>query len=137
MTQSPLAVARALHRALSAGQHGAALQALFAADATTVEHPNLIKPQGATASLEQMLAASQAGASLLASQRYEEHSGIEHGNLAIMRMTWTGVIARDVGPFHAGQTLTAHIAQFIETRDGHVTRIETYDCYEPFAPSTP
>ena len=44
----------------------------------------------------------------------------------------TGEIARDFGPFRRGQTLTAHIAQFIETRDGRICRIETYDCYEPF-----
>ena len=47
-------------------------------------------------------------------------------------LTWRGRIAGDVGPFREGQELTAHIAQFIETRDGRVARIETYDCYEPF-----
>ena len=28
--------------------------------------------------------------------------------------------------------LTAHIAQFIETREGRVASIETFDCYERF-----
>ena len=58
----------------------------------------------------------------------------EAGNTAVLRLTWTGVIARTVGPFREGQVLTAHIAQFIETRDGRVASIETYDCYEPFSP---
>lgn len=35
--------------------------------------------------------------------------------------------------FRAGQTLTAHIAQFISTRDGRIASIETFDCYEPFS----
>ena len=52
-----------------------------------------------------------------------------------MRLTWTGVGARAVGPFREGQTLTAHIAQFVETRDERIATIETFDCYEPFQPS--
>jgi ketosteroid isomerase-like protein len=47
-------------------------------------------------------------------------------------LTWTAVVARNIGPFREGQVLTAHIAQFIETRDGRVASIETFDCYEPF-----
>lgn len=49
-----------------------------------------------------------------------------------MRSTWTGEIATDAGPFRAGQQLTAHVAQFIDVRDGRIASIETYDCYEPF-----
>jgi len=43
------------------------------------------------------------------------------------------VIARAAGPFREGQVLTAHIAQFIESQDGRVASIETFDCYEPFS----
>jgi hypothetical protein len=57
---------------------------------------------------------------------------LEHGSLAIVRLTWTGVIARSVGSFREGQVLSAHIAQFIDTRDGRIASIETFDCYEPF-----
>lgn len=132
MDTSPLAIARALHAALEAGKHGAELRALFTDDATTLEHPNLIKPRGGRATLDQMLKASSAGVGLLSQQTYGVRSAIEHGNTAILRLTWTGVIAHDAGPFRAGQTLTAQIAQFIETRDGRVASIETFDCYEPF-----
>jgi ketosteroid isomerase-like protein len=52
--------------------------------------------------------------------------------LAILRIHWTATIARDAGPFKAGQQLSAYIAQFISTRDGRIASIETYDCYEPF-----
>lgn len=79
-----------------------------------------------------MLAASQKGAQLLAKQTYTVRHELEQGNLAILRLTWTGVIRSAVGPFREGQTLTAHIAQFIETRDGRISSIETFDCYEPF-----
>ena len=131
MPTSPSAIAKALHAALEAGRHGDDLRPLLTHDATTIEHPNVLKPRGATSDLEQMLAASTVGAALLAEQRYDVHDAVETGDLAILRLTWTGVIARDVGPFRAGQRLSAHIAQFVRTRDGRVAGIETYDCYEP------
>lgn len=133
MPASPLELARALHRALEAGKSGAELRALFTDDARTVEHPNLIKPKGAATPLDRMLIASEAGAKLLAKQTYEVRHATEHGSLAICRLTWTGVIAESIGSFQKGQRLTAHIAQFIETRDGRIASIETFDCYEPFA----
>ncbi len=135
MHTSPITIARALHAALEAGTHGEGLRPLFTDDAVTVEHPNLIKPRGAITELNAMLEASTAGAGLLSMQKYEVHSAIEQGPLAIFRLTWTGEVARDIGPFRKGQLLTAHIAQFIETRDGRVARIETFDCYEPFTHS--
>lgn len=133
MTAStPIEAARALHRALENGLHGEALRPFFTKDATTTEHPNAIKPRGAVVPLEQMLTNSASGAALLARQRYEVHSAIEHASTAILRLTWTGTVARDVGPFRAGQELTAHIAQFVTVEDGRVAAIETFDCYEPF-----
>lgn len=130
---TPLESARALHAALEAGLHGEALRPLFTEDAQTVEHPNLVKPRGGKSSLEEMLAASSAGAGLLTSQRYDVHSALELEDSVVLRLTWTGVVARAVGPFRAGQVLTAHIAQFVKVRDSRVSFIETFDCYEPFA----
>jgi ketosteroid isomerase-like protein len=132
MATSPIDIARALHTALEAGRHGDELRHLFTEDAKTIEHPNLVKPAGGTAELDRILAASKAGAGLLAKQVYDVHFAVEHGNTAILRLTWTAVVARNIGPFREGQVLTAHIAQFIETRDGRVASIETFDCYEPF-----
>lgn len=131
MERSSVDIARDLHAALEAGKSGEELRALFTEDAITIERPNAIKPTGAVTELEGMLKASIVGASLLARQTYSVHSAIAQGTLAILRLTWTGEIARDVGAFAKGQVLTAHIAQFVETRDGRIARIETYDCYEP------
>lgn len=131
MSTTPLSIVRALHSALEAGVHGDALRPYFTEDAVTVERPNLIKPGGARVGLAETLKNSTAGAGLLARQKYDVHSGLELGALAVVRLTWTAEIARDVGPYRKGQQLTAHIAQFIETRDGRVAKIETYDCYEP------
>jgi ketosteroid isomerase-like protein len=61
------------------------------------------------------------------------HHDLEQEDIVICRLTWTGVLAKTVGPFREGQILKAHIAQFIETRGGRIASIETFDCYEPFA----
>jgi hypothetical protein len=79
-----------------------------------------------------LLQAATLGAELLSKQHYEVHSAIEHGDLAILRLTWSGTVASDVGSFSAGQELTAHVAQFIHCRWGKIASIETFDCYEPF-----
>jgi ketosteroid isomerase-like protein len=121
----PASLATSLHRALEAGESGPALRRHFTADAVTVEHPNLIKPTGARTPLTEMLANSRKGADLLSSQKYDVHSAQVCGDTAILRLTWTGVL-RD------GKQLVAHIAQFVDTRDGLISSIETFDCYEPF-----
>ena len=114
----------ALHRALEAGRSGEELRRYFTADAVTVEHPNLIKPAGAHTPLDEMLAGSAKGVELLASQQYDVHSTQRCGDTTIVRLTWTGVL-------RTGDRLVAHIAQFVETRDGLISSIETFDCYEP------
>ncbi|HEX5656789.1 MAG TPA: nuclear transport factor 2 family protein [Polyangiales bacterium] len=128
-----LTIARTLYAALEAGHQGPQLRPLFHDDAYTLEHPNLIKPRGARVDSASMLRASESGAALLASQRYDVLSALEIDDTAILRLTWTGVIARELGPFREGQILTARIAQFITAREGRIASIETYDCYEPFA----
>ncbi|MCA9519710.1 MAG: nuclear transport factor 2 family protein [Myxococcales bacterium] len=132
MGQTPTTVARALYAALEAGEHGHQLARFFTEDAITIEHPNRIKPRGGRADLPAMLAASNAGAGLLSEQRYDVRSCHDVGTMAVVRATWTGVIARDLGQFREGQRLVAHLAQFIDICDGRIARIETFDCYEPF-----
>ncbi|TQM79987.1 hypothetical protein FHX81_2304 [Saccharothrix saharensis] len=132
MARDPIAVATALLRALEAGHRGEDLRHHFAPSASTTEHPNRLKPAGARATLDQMLAASEVGAGLLARQEYDVRSAVAVGDTAILRLTWSGVVARDAGPFRRGDELVAHIAQFVETADGLITSIETFDCYEPF-----
>lgn len=121
-----------LHRALEDGIAGEALRAHFTDDAVTEEYPNRIKPEGARLDLATIVADSVRGAGLLRRQRYDVQTSYEVGDTAIVRLTWTGEVAHDIGPFSAGQVLTAHIAQFVETRDGRVAHIATYDCYDPF-----
>lgn len=121
-----------LHRAIEAGEHGPALAAYFTKDAVTVEHPNLISPNGGRHDLDAMLLGAERGASLLSAQRYRIHSIDEVDSLVVARLTWTATVAVDAGPFTSGQQLVAHIAQFATVRDGRIAHIETFDCYEPW-----
>lgn len=132
MNNTPLAVAKQLYSALEAGRYGEALQAFVHDDAEFIEYPNLITPNGAKRAPREMKESSERGAQLLAWQRYTVREASEHGDTAFVRLTWTAEVARNVGPLHAGQQLTAHIAQFIQCREGRIVKLETYDCYEPF-----
>jgi ketosteroid isomerase-like protein len=133
MNKTPITIAHDLYTALETGQFGESLNQFVHADAVFMEYPNAITPHGAARDPQQMKEGSQRGAQLLAWQRYEVRDAIEHGDTAIMRVTWTAEVGRDVGPFRVGQKLTAHLAQFIQCRDGRIARLETFDCYEPFA----
>ncbi len=79
-----------------------------------------------------MLAASTAGASLLASQRYEVITAISTGARAALTLRWSGVLAIAAGSLRAGQVLVADVAQFVEIDGARIRSIETFDCYAPF-----
>jgi ketosteroid isomerase-like protein len=129
---TPLDILRSLHSALEAGVSGDELRVHFTGDAVTHEYPNRLKPAGNELDLATIVADSVRGAGLLRRQEYRILHAYEVADTAIVRLTWTAEIGVDAGPFSAGQRLTAHIAQFVETRDGRVASIATYDCYEPF-----
>lgn len=131
MTDAALVVTE-FYGAIEHGRHGGDLDQFFAHDARALERPNALAPQGRTSDRASMIAASSAGAGLLSRQRYEVHWLREIEDTVVTRVTWRGVVAQDAGPFRAGQELTAHIAQFIQVRDGRIVEIDTYDCYEPF-----
>jgi hypothetical protein len=100
----PLEVVRRFQAAVAAGTHGEDLRVFFTEDATTIEHPNALKPSGAVMALEEMLAGSSAGAKLLHWQRFDVHQVVEHGNEVIIRVTWTGEVAAPAAPSKLGSS---------------------------------
>ena len=108
------------------------LLALLDPDARVVEHPNPVRPEGATSNVEQAIGGFRADKALLSRQTFNVHEVLVCGERAAIRTTWSGTIARDAGPYVAGTTLTAHIGGFLTVRDGRVVDHETFDCYEPF-----
>ncbi len=122
---------RALMRALESGERGASLARFFTDDAEQVEYPSVMRPAGGTRGVQALIEGSVAGARLLASQSYELLEFIAAGDRAAVRLTWRATTATEVAGLPAGSTLTAHIAQFYEFRDGRISRQRSYDCYEP------
>ncbi|MFF2996857.1 hypothetical protein ACFVTC_20170 [Streptomyces sp. NPDC057950] len=47
----------------------------------------------------------------------------------------TGAFAAPLGDLPAGHVMRAHIATFLEFRDGLIVARRNYDCYEPLNPS--
>ncbi|WP_432038838.1 nuclear transport factor 2 family protein [Streptomyces cucumeris] len=52
-----------------------------------------------------------------------------------LEVRWTGTLAVSRGDLPAGHVLRAHIATFIDFRDGKITGQRNHDCYEPLAPA--
>lgn len=133
MANDPVQLARSLHNAIGAGRHGDDLRHFFTSSAIVVEAPNQFNPSGGSYPVAEFLAKSTSGAELLQEQRYELVGAHRDGDTAILRLRWVGVVKHDRGPLAAGQVLIARIAQFVSTDGERITRIETYDCFEPSA----
>ena len=132
------ALVRELFIALESGEHGPSLARFFTEDAEQVEYPSVMRPAGGTRGVQAMIDGSVVGAELLVEQSYEVRELIvdADGARAAVRIAWRAKTAAGIAGLSAGSTLTAHIAQFYEFRDGRIRRQRSYDCYEPFAAPT-
>ncbi|MEV6491649.1 nuclear transport factor 2 family protein [Actinoplanes sp. NPDC051633] len=117
----------ALERFASSGE----LREFWHPDGEQVEHPNVMSPGGRRRALAGVLAGADTAATIVRDQRMEILDVIESGDRMAVQLHWTAIAARDLGPIREGTTLTAHIGQFLEFRDGKLLRLSTYDCYEP------
>ena len=113
----------------------AELAPLLAAGLRVTEHPNAVTPRGAVRDLAATLAGFRAGRALLARQAFDLHEVVVAGSRAAVRATWHGVVGVDAGPYRAGEELRAHVAAFLDVREGRVVDHETFDCYEPVRPT--
>lgn len=119
-------------RAVEGGARGEELARWLDPTVVQVELPNRISPAGARRDRAAMQAASERGAQLLASQRYEVKGSVVQGDRVVLELDWTGTLAIPVGNVPAGGSLRAHIAMFFEVREGRIVALRNYDCYEPF-----
>ena len=126
--------AHELLRSIERGDTGAALGRHFHPDAQQREFPSLISPMGGVRGLDDMLAASERGAGLLAWQRYDVQTAAVDGDLVVLQLTWTAALAVPLRDLPEGHVLVAHVAMFLRFRDGLVIEQNSYDCYEPLVP---
>jgi len=104
----------------------------FTADALQKEFPNRLFAGGRQHDLPAMLAASDKGRNVLASQRYELHNVVEDGDKIAAEIEWTGILRAEFGPLAAGATMRAALGMFFRFRDGKIASVHNYDCYYPF-----
>jgi ketosteroid isomerase-like protein len=123
------------HRAVSGFATGEELSAFFHADATHHELPNALFPDGNVRDLADLCAAAGAGRKALSAQSFEVLNALAVGDQVALEVLWTGTTAVPLGDLPAGHTLRAHIAAFLEFRDGKIITQRNYDCYERLTPA--
>lgn len=132
MSQPPnVEAAIRYHEAVARGATGEELARFFHADAVQQELPNLLFPDGVRRDLPALLQAAERGREAVGHQRFEVHRAVAAGDQVALEVTWTGTLAVPLGALPAGHVLRAHIAVFLEFRDGRIYAQRNYDCYEP------
>lgn len=125
------------HQAVSRFATGEELAAFFHPDAVHTQLPNALFPDGTVRPLPDLIAAAQQGRKLLVDQHFEVINTVVSGAQVALEVTWTGTLAVPLGDLSAGQVLRAHIAAFLEFRDGKIIAQRNYDCYERLSPAAP
>ncbi|MFH9007442.1 nuclear transport factor 2 family protein [Streptomyces afghaniensis] len=124
------------HQTVSRFAAGEELAAFFHPDAVHTQLPNALFPDGTVRHLPDLIAAAQQGHMLLAEQHFEVINAVAAGDQVALEVTWSGTLAVPLGDLTAGQVLRAHIAAFLEFRDGKIIAQRNYDCYERLRPAT-
>src|SRR5689334_17125222 len=122
---------RDMYAAISANAPFGELATFFHPDAEQVEYPSLMRPAGHRRPLSEMADGAELGRQIIRSQDYDVHTVVEQDDQVAVQLTWTAVLAQEVGGLAAGSRLVAHVAAFYLFRDGLVLRQSSYDCYEP------
>jgi len=127
---------RMLYAALSAGAAGDDLASYFHPDAEQIEYPSLMSPEGRRRPLAEMVAAADVGRKLIEAQAFDVRNVVDDGDQVAVQLTWTAILATDLGGLPAGTRLVAHVAAFYVFRDGLILCQSSYDSYEPLSAAT-
>jgi ketosteroid isomerase-like protein len=119
-------------RAVESGATGDNLAQFYTADVLQEEFPNQLVVNGARRDLAALLDAAQRGQKVVTEQRFEVKSIISSGDTVALEIVWVGRLAIPFGTIPVGGEMRAHIATFIEFRDGRICAQRNYDCYDPW-----
>jgi ketosteroid isomerase-like protein len=132
VTASNLEHARRYIDALAAGATGDALAGFFTPDVVVTELPNRFTPTGARRALPELLAGAERGRRFMRDQAWRLLSAVAEGDRVALELDWAATVAVDAGALAAGTRMRAHVAVFLDYRDGRIAAQRHYDCYEPF-----
>jgi len=119
-------------RAIESGATGDVLSQFVTSDMIHEDMPNRVFPNGVRYDLDGMRQGAERGKALMRKQRYDILSTIASGNSVAMQLDWVAELAVAFGALKAGDEMRAHVAVFMEFRDGKICRQRDYGCYEPF-----
>jgi ketosteroid isomerase-like protein len=119
-------------RAIESGATGDELSRFITPDMVHEDMPNRVFPNGVRSDVAGMREAAERGKALMRQQRYDILSTIASGNSVAMQLEWVAELAVPLGALKAGDEMRAHVAIFMEFRDGKICRQRDYGCYEPF-----
>ena len=119
-------------RAIEAGASGETLASFVTDDMIHEDMPNRVFPNGMRYDLAGMQAGAERGKTLMRRQSYDILSVIASGDSVAMQLDWSAELAVPLGTLKPGDEMRAHVAIFIEFRDGKICRQRDYGCYEPF-----
>lgn len=119
---------------VAAGGPVEAIDALLHPDVEQTEYANALSPVNRTRDRAGILSGLEAGARIMAEQRYGEPALVVSGDTVVAEFDWSGTTAVDLGPLPEGTLLAARICAVIELRDGRIIGQRNYDCYLPPVP---
>ncbi len=68
----------------------------------------------------------------MSQQRYELKNALASGDWVALEVNWAGTLAVQFETIPVGGEMRAHVALFLQFRDGKIVRQHDYDCYEPW-----
>ncbi|MGW4674915.1 nuclear transport factor 2 family protein [Streptomyces sp. NPDC004324] len=136
-THPNTALALAYHEAVSRGAVGDELAGFLHEDVVHQELPNALFPAGAVRDLGALREAAARGQERLSRQSFDVLNAVASDHQVALEVLWTGTLAVPLGNLPAGHVMRAHIATFLEFRDGRIVAQRNYDCYEPLDPARP
>lgn len=112
---------------------GQEMEGFFSPDVRQVEMPNAYKPTGAQRDLTALKADIEKAKGIIEGQRYEIVNTVAEGDMVVLEMIWTGVVATDLPSFKKGQEMRAQCVAIFEFSEGKVVRLRNYDCFDPMS----
>ncbi len=102
-------------------------------DIEQTEFPNALTKALTVRGLNELKEASEKGANVLLSEKYEVQNLLSVDDTVILECIWYGELAIPIGSLNKGDHMKAYFAQIFEFKDGKIFRQRNYDCFEPFA----
>lgn len=116
-------------KTIEAGGGSADIRPFLASDFQLTEAPNILSPEGAVRSLEQVLEGADASREVVKDQRFNVTSSTSDGVNVVLEVDWSATSLMDLRYWDRGQLIRAKTCSVFGVRNGLIYRQSSYDCY--------